>query len=216
MQPLLLLLSIAPARADIAIEPPTDQQFLTWSIRVEGLEAAPGSVVVAWETPYEGKITGYRALSAASPEAELYHGGSRRPGLASPDLYLLPTAAFETWQAATREEIDRQEAACADRGEGCMHISRFVPHFAPPTGGIDCATKAKLTESGPTNSPPTRLLTFHLDEASATTCKLSPVGQEKEAAPKATGGCTSAGGSALSLLAGFAMLVGLSRRVRGG
>ncbi|MCK6505808.1 hypothetical protein L6R53_20870 [Myxococcota bacterium] len=221
MTPALLLWTLSvPARADVALEPDPGTRFLTHALRIEGLDAHPGYVVLAYDAGAE--LSTWRAFHAGAPASqELGWGGANRgPRMGAPGLHLLPRAAYDAWLAQTTATIQAQETACAERGEGCMHISRFVPSFPPPVGAVSCGLSLQVQGAGPEDGPDRVEEVLRLEAASDSTCSLARVGQElsREGKPVAAGSgarCDLVGGAA-SLLAGAGLLLGLGRRRRSG
>lgn len=217
MHPALLLLALAgPARADVALEPEPGTRFVTHALRIEGLDAHPGHVVLAYD---EGAtLSTFRAFHAGGqPSQELGWGGANRgPHMGAPGLHLLPRAAYEAWLAQTTATILAQETACAERGEGCMHISRFVPSFPPPAGAVSCGLGLTVQGSGPKDGPDRVEDVLHLETATDTSCVLRKVGLEASREGKPVGVDAGARcdltGSAASLVAGLGLLLGLGRR----
>lgn len=225
----LILLSLS-AQADVIQPPPDKERYLTHQLRIEGLDAHPDVVIVAHDRA--GTISSHRAFSAGDAQQVLGRGARRDGGgLSAPALFLLPRAAHDAWSEGVRAEVARQEEACADRGEGCAHISRFTPSYAPPEGGVDCKQDITLKLTGPEDGPKEVVDVLRLVEASATTCRLEAVDQAAapaspgpsptppEAPPAPADASTAAAergcahvGSAGSLLVGLGLLLGLGRR----
>ena len=159
------LLGASVAHADVAIEPPTGKQFMRHHLSVENMSEHAGFAVVVFDAG--DTISTYRAFTAtSSAKQELGWGGQNRgPSLFQPTARLMSLDAFEAWKAATGAEVDKQREACADRGEGCAHISRFVPRFAPPADTVDCKTRFDLELSGEDGGPDTRIDVVKLTEA---------------------------------------------------
>lgn len=227
MPHLLLLLSLAaPARADVAIEAPSGQRYVRYGLRIEGLDAFPEAVILAADPGQE--IHAYRAFHAGGETAwDLSGGGGRDRGMGGPALRLTSAATYESWSTTTNALIEAQRQACDERGEGCAHISRFVAHFPPPAGTVDCGVQVQPVVQGPAEGPDHVVDVYKLVEASATTCRLEKVGQEQsrdgkpitaKAAPTSSQGaphsgrCSTLAGSAASVLAGLGLLLGLTRR----
>jgi hypothetical protein len=214
---MLALLVVLPALADVAIPPPKDQIFTSHYLRVDDREAHPDFVLLAYDS---GETLSTHRAWPADREAEqlLARGGRDRGGqLGHPGLHLLPKAAYEAWATATSAEIARQEEACADRGEGCAHISRFAPSYPPPEGATSCGHAIELQRSAPEGSADKRVDVVKIVEASASSCKVEASGTDGAGgdAPSPTSapssGCATVT-SAASLLTGLALLLGLGRR----
>lgn len=232
MIPLLLPLLGLGALADVSVPPPDKQRFLTHQLRIEGLDAHPDVVVVAHDRTET--LSAHRAFSAGDAEQILGIGGNRYGGsLSAPALFLMARADYDAWSEAVRVEVAKQEEACADRGEGCVHASRFVPSYAPPAGTVDCKQDIGLRLTGPQDGPVAVTDVLRLVEASATSCRLEVVEQAAApaspepapdtpaapAAPSEAGtagaerGCTHVG-SVGPVLLGLGLLLGLGRRER--
>lgn len=220
MAPVLLLVATLcwPARADVALEPAAGTRFITHALRLEGLDAHPGYVVLAYDDGPE--LHTHRAFHSGGPATqELGWGGANRGGLLSaPGLHLLPRAAYDAWAASTTATVQAQETACAERGEGCMHISRFVPHYPPPAGAVSCGIRLPLQGSGPADGPDRVEEVLRLEAASDSACTVTRVGPapslDGQATPADAGARCDLTGSAASLLAGLGLLLGLGRRRR--
>ena len=215
---LLALALSTTALADIAIEPDPGTTFLSHSLRLEGLAEHPTSVLVVHDGG--STISAHRAYSAdREAQQTLARGGSNRGGgMGAPSIYLMNGIAYQAWSTATDATVSAAREACADRGEGCAHISRFVPSYAPPTGAISCGVSIDLQLSGPDGGPDEVVDVYRLAEASATTCRLDRIAQELSRDGKpvtaSTGGCSALQASAASVLAGLALLLGMGRRRR--
>lgn len=211
------LLSLSLAHADVAIPPPDGQRFVKHDLVVAGLERHPDVVLLAIDAG--GTVSGYRAWRAGGEARQtLAQGGrSRGGGIAAPSVKMLPKAAFDAWEAKSRADVDRQRAACADRGEGCAHISRFVPSYPAPPDTVDCGFPIRLVTSGPKRGPDTVVDTIELQSSADGRCIVSaqPRSAERDGQPVDTGGCSTAGG-AVSLGAGLALLGVAARRRRDG
>jgi hypothetical protein len=212
MVPLFTLATAA--RADIAAEPPMGMQFLSHSARVEGLAAHPGYVVLAYD-----RGDPVSAVVAWTPEGEAvqqlaYGGNNRGGGLSAPAVHLMSTAAYAEWRAKATAAVEVQRKACAERGEGCMHISRFVPSLPAPQGAIDCKLAITLETTGSAAGPDALVQVLELTEASATTCVVREKSREyrRRGSIVGPGGCDTAGGT-LSVALGL-LLVLVPRRAR--
>ena len=214
--PALLLLSAA--HADVAPEPPSGEQFTTYSVRVEGLAAFPDVVLVVHDKS-GGELRGYATLTADKSEAQLGNGRSwRENNIPSPDLFVMPRAAYEAWAQATAAEVARQEEACSERGEGCAHISRFVPHFAAPTGTTPCRATIDITTTAKAGGPDAYVDVFQLKAAAPGTCTVEGPARIALRGGKpvsASGRCAAVtpGGGLAVLLAALG-ITGLRRRRR--
>lgn len=213
---LTALLSLSMAHADIAIPPPDRERFVRHDLEVVGLEAHPEVVLIAID---EGStVQGYRAFRPGGEARQtLAQGGRNRSrGISAPSVKMLPKAAFATWEREARGAVDAQREACASRGEGCVHISRFVPRYPAPKDAVDCGFTIKLVTRGPERGPDTVIDTIALKTAAASTCVVEtrPRTAEKDHEPVDMGGCSTIGG-AVSLGAGLALLGVAARRRKG-
>lgn len=225
-----LISLIAAAQADIAPMPPPDKQFTTYTVQVDGLDKFPDAVLVLHDKDAD-TIYGYRPFSAEKASHQIANGHSSRGNtIHNPDFFLMTAEAFAAWSAETNAEIARQRDACSERGEGCVHISRFVPKFAPPTGTVPCNATVNIRTTAPQGGPSEYTDVFTVTAASAEGCTLTgpaapaaaPSGShEPEAAPAdpapsaepAGSRCaavTAAGGAAW----GLALLLAGARRRR--
>ena len=145
MLPLLLLLPLA--QADLVVPPPEDRRYITHKLRIENLESFPDRVFVVVDDGDE--VRSHRAFTAEQATHELGRGGRRSGGsLGSPRIRAMTPADYEAWRDATRETVNAQREAC-QRGEGCAHISRFSPRYAPPKAGVDCGVEIPVQTSAP-------------------------------------------------------------------
>lgn len=209
---LVVLLAPAAASADVATPPPPGKEFVTYSVRVDNLAAFKDFVLLVYDTPSDGKLrASLRFVAEGAAEQILVRGGSWRSEarFGRPRFWLLPLAAEKAWSEATNQEIARQREACAERNEGCMHISRFSPSYAPPEGAIDCGVEIEVRASVPkgTAGKDRQVLdVFRLVEATATTCRIERVPQAALPTPSTpgmpkglVGGVALAGGGAAML-----------------
>lgn len=181
--PCLLTLLSSLALADVVVPPPDDSRYVSHVLRLDGLQAHPGFVFLVYDDGPE--ISGWRAFSAGGQaEWELMRGGSRLgAAMSQPAVRMLSAAAYESWAAATNAEKERQRAACSERGEGCMHISRFVPRVAPPSGAIDCGLRLSMEATGPADGPEQIVHIATVTAATETSCVVTLTGRETSGAP---------------------------------
>jgi hypothetical protein len=214
---LTALISLSIAHADIAIPPPDGERFVKHDLEVVGLEAHPEVVLIALDGG--DTVSGYRAFRPGGEARQtLARGGNNRGGgISAPSVKMLPKAAFEAWEKKSRADVAAQREACASSGEGCAHISRFVPRYPAPKDAVDCGFTMTLVTSGPKRGPDTVVDTIALKTASASTCVVDarPRTAELDGKPVEAGGCSTVGG-AVSLGAGLAMLGVAARRRRDG
>lgn len=214
MVPLLLALCL-PAQADVAVPPPTGKRFLTHALRVDGLEQHPGYVVVAFDGRPGSSIGTHRVFTAEAPQQDLAYGGSNRgPALAEPGLHLMKRDAYDAWNTEQSAVVAAQRKACSERGEGCAHISRFVPSYQAPGAVVDCGHRVGLETVGLATGPDTVIDVVTLTAASDSACTVKPVEREREKDGDQVGvtGCSAAALSATSVLAGLGLLLGMRRR----
>lgn len=217
----MLLLSTL-ALADIPPTPPPNQQFVTHTVQPEGLADHPEHVLLLFAKG--DTISSYRTFSADNPsfgvEGELLRAG----------FSLMKRSDYVMWADQTRDEILRQRTACAERGEGCAHISRFEPSFAPPTAVVDCGMTLALSGTAAMGEPTSHTHSYRLT-AAGETCTMvaaeaapapepdpatpAPAPAPEPAAPSGEeAGCATVGAAPLSAVVVVAMLLGLRRRCR--
>lgn len=182
---LLLAFVFAPSAAQADVAPPRvpGKTYVSHLVRVDGMKKHPGFSLLIYDAPRKGLIRAYLVFDAKTPAQQtLVVGRSWRSAarFGNPKMWLLPRDQQKKWSQATAEEISRQRTACSQRGEGCSHISRFSPRFAPPEGAIDCGVAIKVVRSVPTKSANKQrevVDAFRLVKATAKTCKVEHVKQ---------------------------------------
>jgi len=196
------------AMADVAppIEP--GKVFVENRVHVDNMAEHPDWVLLVYDAPRKGEIKASLAFHAgAEKEQSLVHGGSWRSAgrFSKPKLWLVAKAAWETWKKETGLLVAKQREACAQRGEGCAHISRFQPHFPPPKGAVDCNASIDVVLKQKSSLGKTVVSKFSLKEAKAGSCKVTRLDKKGGlAAPP------SPGGPSPWLIGGFlAVLLGL-------
>lgn len=212
-----MLLLLGLASADLLIPAEMGQVHITHSVRIEGL--TPGFVVVAFDGTPGSEVGTHRAFTVDHPELVIANGGnSRGASLGAPALYAMTVEAHTEWDTARAAEVGRQEQACLN-GEGCAHISRFVPSYATPTAVIPCGLSLEPTGSAPEGSPVERtdVFTATVTAEACTVTPLAPPESPSGAAPGTTAGatvesadCSTASGP-VSVLLGLGLLL-LARR----
>lgn len=218
-----LALLLPPAHADVAIEAPEGMLLATHSLRVEGLLDHPDAVILAFDGPPGGTVSTHRVYGQGQASQHVLARGDDRNGSAmgAPSLYAMARPAYETWAAATSAEVERQRQACDERGEGCMHISRFVPSYASPSAVLPCGVQVETVTQGPDSGPDLRIEVYkvaalEIAAPDGGACRLDKVATEqyRQGNPyqPASGGCSALAGSAASVLAGLSLLLGLGRR----
>jgi hypothetical protein len=212
---MFLLLSLLPiATADIAPTPPPGEQFATYHVRVEGLEAFPDVVLVLHDRSEQ--INAHRAFTAEKPEQQIANGfSSRGARFSSPDLFVMSADAYTAWSTLTSTEIERQRQACDERGEGCAHISRFVPRYAPPSDTTVCNAGIQIKTSSSVGGPERYVDTFTVTDAAPGRCSLSiqasaPAPEEASSSERGCAAVTATGG----VVWGLALLLAGGRRRR--
>lgn len=198
----MILLSTL-ALADIPPTPPPNEAFARHTVSVDGLAAHPDFVVMLY--PGSGELSDHQVFTAEKSKQDLSED------LLRADFWLMPKADYATWSSATSAEIMRQRTVCAETGEGCAHISRFSPSYAPPTGTIPCKVTLDAPYTVPEGKPTDLQHAFSLTAASATACTLAAVPSAEVPAAASKGGCATASGGSLGAVLGMLML-GLRRR----
>jgi hypothetical protein len=173
---ILLALVLGLARADLAPRSDEGKEFVRHQLRVEGLDTVEGSVLVLHSKPEEGLISTHRVLSSKTVQIVELADGSAQSYLGqeiwSPQAQLMSQADFEAWDTIRRQRVSEQEEACM-RGEGCAHISRFVPRFSPPSVGIRCAVDLPdIYAEAPFGSPTEVVHLVELSQTGPENCTL--------------------------------------------
>ena len=131
MHPFVLMLSVA--HADLIVPPPPDTRHIVHQLQLDNVADFPDRVFLAIDA--DDTVHAHRVFTAQAPTQELGRGGrSRGGGLSKPQIRSLSQAEYKAWAEATGAAIRQQRAACADRGEGCVHISRFTPRIGAGSG----------------------------------------------------------------------------------
>jgi hypothetical protein len=206
---LALSVLLPAARADVATPPPEGTRFTTHALAVSGLP--DGMVLLALDS---GDPVSKVVAFESDGEKNLERGGRNRGGgLGKPHLVTMTADAYKAWDAAARAEVGRQQEACASRGEGCAHISRFEPRIPAPKAIVDCGVTVDLKLEAPERGPESFRQTVQVKTATAAACVLEDEGVVglKNGEPVDEGGCATAGGAAGAAV-GLAMLLGLARR----
>jgi uncharacterized protein (TIGR03382 family) len=166
----------ATAHADVAPIPQPGTKFIDFTVEIVGLTDAAGYVVVAWDPPYQEQIERHTYFTPTEGRRAIGWGQSRG-NFSKPHFYLMSVAAFEAWQAATAKLVATQREACYQRGEGCVHASRFVAHYPPPPAKdvIDCGVSVEVVTNVPTAGPDHLGKRWQLAEAGPRTCRLTEV-----------------------------------------
>ena len=178
---LALSLPMATALADVAPPRIPGETYVTHRVQIQNMLAHPGFSLLVYDPPAQGVIRAHLVFHAETDaERDLVHGGSWRSAarFGTPTIWLLPRKEEQKWSKATANEVARQRQACAERAEGCVHISRFSPRYAPPAGAIDCGVSLPVVRSVPTeraNKDRQVVDVFRLVQATKKTCKLLPV-----------------------------------------
>ncbi|MFT5429711.1 MAG: hypothetical protein ACI9OJ_000383 [Myxococcota bacterium] len=161
--------------ADVAPERDPGKVHVEHHVRVKNLSAYPDWVILVHDAPQKGDIRAHLAFTADSePEQLLVNGRSWRSAarFSKPSLWLVPKKAWQTWKKETATRIAKQREACAQRGEGCAHISRFQPHYPPPKGAVDCNAHIAVVTQRPAAKGKRAVDVFVLNEAKAGICKV--------------------------------------------
>lgn len=175
----LVLLS-TPARADIPPDIEPGNEFVNHHLRIENMGDHPDFALLVYDAPDDGRIRASAVFSSAADAQQfLTNGGNwqSRSEYRRPRLWLLPLDSQEAWSASASAEVAAQRTACMERGEGCMHISRFTPNYLAPTDAIDCGAEFQVQTERAVDPDTSRdvVTAFRLVEASAETCVVEPV-----------------------------------------
>lgn len=179
----LITLSISStALADIPPDIPEGSEFVSHYVHIENLADHADYSILVYDPPAEGLIRGRLVFTADSDERQLLVNGrswESRGEFGHPGLWLLPRDAETEWSTATAQEIDRQREACFERGEGCVHASRFAPNFPAPEGAVDCTVRVDVQVQRPTSSdsPAEVVDVYRVTEASAEECVVERVAE---------------------------------------
>ncbi len=167
------------AFADVAPDISPGSRFVNHAIMIQNLDAHPNYAVVVYDAPRNGLIGGHKIFSQIhSAKHVLTRGASwrSREVFSSARLHLLPLRAAIAWQRETDREIERQREACFERGEGCVHASRFFPRYAPPPEVTSCSAEVEMVYELAGPGPDEVVDTFRLVTASANRCRVERVG----------------------------------------
>lgn len=176
---LFALLVPTVAFADVAPDIPPGSRFVNHAIMIQNLDAHPNYAVVVYDAPRNGLIGGHKIFSPIHSAKHVMTRGASwrsREAFSSPRLHLLPLRAAIAWQRETDREIERQREACFERGEGCVHASRFFPRYAPPPEVTSCSAEVELVYELAGPGPEEVVDTFRLVTASANRCRVERVG----------------------------------------
>lgn len=209
---LLALALASTARADIAVDGPPSPPVLRHALRIEGLDAHPEVVLLAWDGPDGATIHASRTWRAGGRVEQVLHaGGEGKPtDLRAPSLRLLPATAHDAWWSVTGPFIEAEMAACAKEGPLCLLGRSFAPTYTAPTGAVDCGLTVALAPEGSEGRADAVVDVVRLVEAGPDTCRLEAVGRQrtrKGAPVDEAGGICGAplpASLALSVLAGLA------------
>lgn len=204
-----LALLLPTARADVATPPPNGKRFTTHAVEVKGLPDDMVLLAVDAGDPVSKVVVFHKDGKQA-----LERGGRNRGGgLGKPRIVAMSRTAHAAWDDKARKEVARQQEACAKRGEGCAHISRFVPRIPAPSPVVDCGVTVDLQLEAPENGPDSFVQTITVKEATAGACTVEDGGVVgmKDGEPVKSGGCATVGGAASAAI-GLAVLLGLARR----
>lgn len=178
---LFVLCTLVPATAfaDVAPDLRDGSRFVNHAIAIQNLDAHPGYAIVVYDAPQNGLIGAHRIYSTVhSARHVLTQGDSwrSREHFAKPRLHLMPLRAAIAWQEEVDREIARQEEACFERREGCVHESRFFPRYAPPASVTSCGVEVELVYELPGRGSSDVVDTFRLITATNDRCRLQRVG----------------------------------------
>ncbi len=162
---------LSVALADVLIEPDDGQIHVSHSLQIQGLAEHPDVVVLAFSGKPGSSLSTHRVFTAERDQHQLASGRARSGNIGEAGLYLMSSEDYEAWNTKRGEEVTRQREAC-ERGEGCVHISRFVPDYNAPKAVVSCNLSIPTVTSAPTGSPSKRLDAYRLTTASADSCVL--------------------------------------------
>ena len=174
--------------ADVPPPQTPGKTYVSHAVHVENMKAHPSFSILVYDPPSREGMIQAALIYHAETEAKqtLVRGRSWRSmaRFGAPKIWLMPREAQRAWSEVTAKEVSKQRQACAERGEGCAHISRFSPRFAPPKGAIDCGVSIEVY-----GSVPDELATkdrevkdiYRILEATPKRCKIEHV---KQAVPK--------------------------------
>ena len=149
----IALLMASTAAADVAPPRQKGKVYVTHRVGVTNMADHADWVLLVYDAPSKGRIVDHLAFaSGTETEQTMTEGDSWRSTARyqKPSVWLLSKDSWTRWAKATRQEIAKQRRACAERGEGCVHISRFQPKYAPPADAIACNATIDVVKSQPT------------------------------------------------------------------
>lgn len=215
MPSLLCALLLSSAQADVVLPPPDGRQYLSHELTLSGLPEG-WVLVVAADTK---ELAGVVSLSADG-STTLATGDDRFLPLGqSPKVWAMTAADHAAWTARADAIAAEQERACSETGEGCVHISRFVPRLPAPAPRLDCGTTLSLRLEGPASGPRTTTDQLEVVSLTDTACALqltgpapvpsSPTGPRPPSTSRCSAGAASTSAASLALGIG---LLGIARR----
>lgn len=194
------------ALADVPPIPRSGEAFVTHTVKVEGVSAFPEHVLLLYSTG--GEISQYLTFTDSTP-AQIDRA------LHASEFWLLGRSDYDAWSQQSSEEVRVQRAACEERGEGCVHPSRFSPRITPPTRPIGCGVTLSLPTSASIGEPTSALHAFRLETASDASCVITALDTASGALPAPSApermGCATATGAPLGAVV-LSMMLGLRRR----
>ncbi len=171
----LTLLLVTTTKADIAPEPPAGRAFLSHYLKMENLADYPGFALLVYDPSPDGKITASRTFKVGKDAEQLLENQSNWRSARNfdrPGIWLLSLAQEKAWSKKTGELIAQQREACARRGEGCAHISRFVPKYPPPAEAIDCGVRIDIQTTVAKGQNDRVVDVYRIAKATDKTCQL--------------------------------------------
>ncbi|MEL6342777.1 MAG: hypothetical protein AAFV53_06565 [Myxococcota bacterium] len=214
---LAALIALNLAHADVAPTEPPGRQFVTHALRVEGMDVHPGHVLVVYNAPQDGVIRANLAYHSEGQAQQTLGDGSRARGnhFSKVRFHLMSRDRYSAWSSTTAQEIARQRTACAEKGEGCAHISRFVPRYPPPAQVVDCQVEIDVITQNEKKGPDQIVDVVRLKEAGDSVCVLEQgPRQEFRRSRLINEGCSTVHGLAAGTWLLTAILVAVSRRRR--
>lgn len=233
MTPVVILLS-SLAHGDVLAHPPQDTQFAVHEVYLDNVQDFPDLVFVAMED--RDPMRSPKTFTADTPTQEMGRGHGRgTKGLHQPRVVAMKKADHDAWKTEAQAAAEAQREACFERGEGCVHPSRFEARYPRPERSVPCSEPIAVQTTVPLDAPPVRTDAFRIVRAGATECVLEPIpvppaAPEHEAtAPPASAadpsgtpppneaptGCSSTAGawtSLGSLVGGLSLLLLIGRR----
>ena len=152
------MLWLSLAFADLLVPAPEGKVYVTHSVRIEGVPE--GKVLLVFDGPPGGEVEAMRVYTTTQTQHVVARGSQNRGGsLGEPGVWMMALEDYTPWNTARSEDVAKQEAACMN-GEGCAHISRFVPTWTMPEALISCNHTLELQTQAAAGEPEERLDVF--------------------------------------------------------